>query len=289
MKKDDVKTFVTIVVICLIIVVIFLLLNRKSNSERLEPVNEYNTFFAVTNYVNNYLDYNSSADNSKLYDILYTKYINNKEITTNNIFDVVKKFPIDSNIKVSKMEYVKIKNDYIYYIEGKINQITYDGNEEIENNFRVLVLTEFDTLSYAVYPLEQKDNYKKIIDNIKKITIESNSNNKMKDSSLITKEQVCVFYLSDYIDKMNNNIEEAYNILDEQSKKTYSLEEYEKYVKDNYKKITTSADKCLLSNTDSKRIYTVVDKNKNKYVFNEKDIMNYTASVYFYDETTTEE
>ena len=88
---------------------------------------------------------------------------------------------------------------------------------------------------------------------------------------------------------MNNNIEEAYNILDEQSKKTYSLEEYEKYVKDNYKKITTSADKCLLSNTDSKRIYTVVDKNKNKYVFNEKDIMNYTASVYFYDETTTEE
>ena len=159
----------------------------------------------------------------------------------------------------------------------------------VNNNYETLVLVDFDTLSYAVYPLEQKDNYKKIIDNIKKITIESNSNNKMKDSSLITKEQVCVFYLSDYIDKMNNNIEEAYNILDEQSKKTYSLEEYEKYVKDNYKKITTSADKCLLSNTDSKRIYTVVDKNKNKYVFNEKDIMNYTASVYFYDETTTEE
>ena len=40
-----------------------LILNRKSNSEKLEVVNDYNSFFTTTNYVNNFLSY--SKDSSK--------------------------------------------------------------------------------------------------------------------------------------------------------------------------------------------------------------------------------
>lgn len=280
MRKDDIKTFVTIVIVCLVIVVPVLILNHKSNSDKLETVNEYNTFFTVTSYINDYINNISNQDSSSLYDVLYSDYIDKKNITLNNIYNNIEEYPINSSVKVIKMEYVKVKNDYIYYVEGKVNQITFDGKQEIDNNFKVVVITDFDTLSFAIYPLQEKDNYKKIIDSIKKIKIEDNKNNKIKNSSLVSKEQICVFYLSDYVDKINNNIEEAYNLLSDQQKKQYTLDKYKEFINANIDKITTDADKCSLELSGTNRVYTVIDINKNKYTFTEKNIMNYNVSLY---------
>lgn len=280
MRKDDIKTFVTIVIVCLVIVVLVLILNHKSNSDKLETVNEYNTFFTVTSYVNDYINNISNQDSSSLYDVLYSDYIDKKNITLNNIYDNIEKYPINSSVKVTKMEYVKVKNDYIYYVEGKVNQITFDGKQEIDDNFKVVVITDFDTLSFAIYPLQENDNYKKTIDSIKKIEIENNKNNKIKNSSLVSKEQICVFYLSDYVDKLNNNIEEAYNLLSDQQKKQYTLDKYKEFINANIDKITTDADKCSLELSGTNRVYTVIDINKNKYTFTEKNIMNYNVILY---------
>lgn len=280
MRKDDIKTFVTIVIVCLVIVVLVLILNHKSNSDKLETVNEYNTFFTVTSYINDYINNISNQDSSSLYDVLYSDYIDKKNITLNNIYNNIEEYPINSSVKVIKMEYVKVKNDYIYYVKGKVNQITFDGKQEIDNNFKVVVITDFDTLSFAIYPLQEKDNYKKIIDSIKKIKIEDNKNNKIKNSSLVSKEQICVFYLSDYVDKINNNIEEAYNLLSDQQKKQYTLDKYKEFINANIDKITTDADKCSLELSGTNRVYTVIDINKNKYTFTEKNIMNYNVSLY---------
>lgn len=280
MRKDDIKTFVTIVIVCLVIVVLVLILNHKSNSDKLETVNEYNTFFTVTSYINDYINNISNQDSSSLYDVLYSDYIDKKNITLNNIYNNIEEYPINSSVKVIKMEYVKVKNDYIYYVEGKVNQITFDGKQEIDNNFKVVVITDFDTLSFAIYPLQEKDNYKKIIDSIKKIKIEDNKNNKIKNSSLVSKEQICVFYLSDYVDKINNNIEEAYNLLSDQQKKQYTPDKYKEFINANIDKITTDADKCSLELSGTNRVYTVIDINKNKYTFTEKNIMNYNVSLY---------
>ncbi len=280
MRKDDIKTFVTIVIVCVVIVVLVLILNHKSNSDKLETVNEYNTFFTVTSYINDYINNISNQDSSSLYDVLYSDYIDKKNITLNNIYNNIEEYPINSSVKVIKMEYVKVKNDYIYYVEGKVNQITFDGKQEIDNNFKVVVITDFDTLSFAIYPLQEKDNYKKIIDSIKKIKIEDNKNNKIKNSSLVSKEQICVFYLSDYVDKINNNIEEAYNLLSDQQKKQYTLDKYKEFINANIDKITTDADKCSLELSGTNRVYKVIDINKNKYTFTEKNIMNYNVSLY---------
>lgn len=280
MRKDDIKTFVTIVIVCVVIVVLVLILNHKSNSDKLETVNEYNTFFTVTSYINDYINNISNQDSSSLYDVLYSDYIDKKNITLNNIYNNIEEYPINSSVKVIKMEYVKVKNDYIYYVEGKVNQITFDGKQEIDNNFKVVVITDFDTLSFAIYPLQEKDNYKKIIDSIKKIKIEDNKNNKIKNSSLVSKEQICVFYLSDYVDKINNNIEEAYNLLSDQQKKQYTPDKYKEFINANIDKITTDADKCSLELSGTNRVYTVIDINKNKYTFTEKNIMNYNVSLY---------
>ena len=280
MKKDDIRTFITIAIICAIIVGIVLIINRKSNSEKLEEVNEYNTFFTITNYINTYIS--SSSNTSKLYDLTYIDYINRNNITENTINKFLENYTINSSIKVTDMKYVKIKNNYVYYVKGKIYQNTYDGSEVINNNYETLVLVDFDTLSYAIYPIDT--DYKKVLDKIKKISIENNRNNNVKKSDLITKEQICVIYLSDYISKIDEEIQLSYNVLSEKMKEQYPMfKEYVNYINDNRDKITTEADKCLLEKIGNNRVYTVIDKNENKYIFTEKSVMNYEVSFYLKD------
>ena len=281
MKKDDIKTFITILIICALIVGLVLILNRKSNSEKLEVVNDYNSFFTTTNYVNNFLSY--SKDSSKLYDVIYSKYIDDNNITKDNIFDYIKSYQGDVSIKVTAMKYVKVKDNYIYYVKGKLYQSTFDSVELLEDNFEVVVLVDINTSSYGIYPIDDND-YKDIINSIKRIKIENNSNNIVKTSSSISKEQICVVYLSDYIDKLNNDISSAYEVLSSSMKERYvSLDDFRLYINNNLNKITTDADKCSLENVKNKRIYTVLDKNSNKYVFVETDIMNYKVDFYLYD------
>lgn len=281
MKKDDIKTFITIIIICTLIVGLVLILNRKSNSEKLEVVNDYNSFFTTTNYVNNFLSY--SKDSSKLYDVIYSSYIDDNNITKDNIFDYIKSYQGDVSIKVTDMKYVKVKDNYIYYVKGKLYQSTFDSVEVIEDNFEVVVLVDINTSSYGIYPIDSND-YKDIINGIKRIKIDNNSNNVVKTSSSISKEQMCVVYLSDYIDKLNNDINSAYDVLSNSMKEKYvSLDNFRMYINNNLNRITTDADKCSLENVKNKRIYTVLDKNSNKYVFVETNIMNYKVDFYLYD------
>lgn len=281
MKKDDIKTFITIIIICTLIVGLVLILNRKSNSEKLEVVNDYNSFFTTTNYVNNFFSY--SKDSSKLYDVIYSSYIDDNNITKDNIFDYIKSYQGDVSIKVTDMKYVKVKDNYIYYVKGKLYQSTFDSVEVIEDNFEVVVLVDIDTSSYSIYPIDDND-YKDIINGIKKIKIDNNSNNVVKTSSSISKEQMCVVYLSDYIDKLNNDINSAYDVLSNSMKEKYvSLDNFRLYINNNLNRITTDADKCSLEKVKNKRIYTVLDKNSNKYVFVETNIMNYKVDFYLYD------
>lgn len=281
MKKDDIKTFITIIIICTLIVGLVLILNRKSNSEKLEVVNDYNSFFTTTNYVNNFLSY--SKDSSKLYDVIYSSYIDDNNITKDNIFNYIKSYQGDVSIKVIAMKYVKVKDNYIYYVKGKLYQSTFDSVEVIEDNFEVVVLVDINTSSYGIYPIDSND-YKDIINGIKRIKIDNNSNNVVKTSSSISKEQMCVVYLSDYIDKLNNDINSAYDVLSNSMKEKYvSLDNFRMYINNNLNRITTDADKCSLENVKNKRIYTVLDKNSNKYVFVETNIMNYKVDFYLYD------
>ena len=286
MKKDDIRTFVTIAVICTLIVGIVLIVNRKSNSEKLEEVNEYNTFFTITSYINNYIS--SSSNASKLYDLTYTDYINKNNITENTINEFLENYTINSSVNVTDMKYVKIKNNYVYYVKGKIYQNIYDGSEVINNNYQTLVLVDFDTLSYAIYPIDT--DYKKVLDKIKKVNIENNKNNDIKKSELITKEQICVIYLSDFVSNINENIGLSYNNLSKIMKERFPIfKDYEDYINNNIEKITSEADKCLLENVGKNRVYTVIDKNGNKYTFTEKNIMNYEVNFYLKDSNNENE
>lgn len=287
MKKDDIKTLIVIVVICIICLALVYFISRAKNTDSIKDVTEYNTYFSVSNYMNSYINYLSNKDNEAIYSMLSSEYIYQNEINQNNIFDIIDTY--DSSLitlKITNMKEVKINNNnYIYYIKGKLLENTFDSTEVIDNNYEVLLLADYKTLSETVYPLKD-NNYEKVINSIKKINITQNEYNKIKKSSLITTENICVLYLSDYIDKLTNDIEEAYNLLSVSMKEKYTTTDlFKTHIETHRNKITTKADKCTKEDDN----YIVIDNNNNKYIFTEESVMNYKVDFYFEDEYEKEE
>lgn len=280
-SKDDIRTLIVVIAVCTVCTLLVVILSIKSNSDKLKPVNEYNTFFSATSYVNMYLTAISNKNTKIVYDLLDESFKIDNDINEDNLFNIIEIYSGDISINASKIEYVKVRNNYIYYVKGKIIENIMDEKKEIYDNFEIIVMTDFNNLSVSLYPIKNK-NYKKIVDSIKKVNIEKNDNNIITNSELITKEQICVIYLSDYLDKIINDFDLAYKVLSDDMKKKYlTKDSYKEYVNNNMKNLTTVADKCKLEEIGDNRIYTVIDKNDNSYIFTEETIMNYKIDVSF--------
>ena len=280
MKKDDIKTLIVIVIVCAICLILVLIFSREKNTDKLEAVKEYNTYFSVTNYMNSYISYLSNNDGEAVYSMLSKEYISKNNINQNNVFNIVDTYDPNSllTLKITSIKQVKVtSSSYIYYIKGQLLKNTFDNTEIINNNYEVLLLADYKTLSESVYPIEG-NNYEKIINSIKKVNIEKNEYNKIKSSSLTNSETICVLYLSDYVDKLSNDIEESYKLLNDNMKEKYAtIDMFKAYLEVNKEKITTKAEKCAKEGNS----YMVIDANNNNYTFYEESVMNYKVSVNF--------
>lgn len=279
MKKDDIKTLIVVIIVCAICIGLVLIFNNKktNNTLELEDVTEYSTFFSVANYVNSFLNNLSNNDSIAIYSMLYNDYIIENNINENNVLDKLQNYEANSmiSLKVKNMKSVNINNNYIYYIEGQILKNTFDSMKVIDNNFKILLLTDYKNITSSIYPLNNED-YQKIISKIKDINIEKNNYNEIKKSGLITNEQICVLYLSDYVNLMTSDIDKAYELLSNSMKEKFpDINSYQTYINNNIDKITTEADKC---HAEENKKYTVIDKNNNTYMFNTSSVMNYKVS-----------
>ena len=95
----------------------------------------------------------------------------------------------------------------------------------------------------------------------------------------INTENLMSIYLNKYKDNISNNVEQAYNMLDEdyRNQKFGNIEEFRRYIENNKE---TILDTRLISyqtetNGDINR-YICLDENGNYYIFDEKAIMDYT-------------
>lgn len=280
-RKDDIRTIIVVVCVCVICLVIGLILSHKSNYDNLSVVNEYSTFFTNINYVNNYISRIANNDSSSVYNLLDNKYIEENNITMNNVLDIVGNYSVLSSFDVNNMYYTQVDKDYIYYIEGKIYENGYDEEKNLINDkFALVIINDTDKSSYSLYPVNN-NNQEKIINSIKKININKNKYNSIQKSESINKEQICLIYLSDFTDNILTDINNSYDLLSSDMKKIYNTtSKYIDYIGDNFDLITSTADKCKLEELEDKRKYTVIDTNGNTYIFTEEHIMNYKVDFY---------
>ena len=99
----------------------------------------------------------------------------------------------------------------------------------------------------------------------------------------ISDQDMTMIYLNDYIYNVNNNIETAYNLLNEEYrlKKFGDIEGYKNYIDSINYAVTLSS--YSLSSKAGNDIYTAYDKNGNMYIFKTNGVMQY--EVYLDDYT----
>lgn len=214
--------------------------------------------------------------NEFIINLLSKKYIEENDITTQNVYDFVKPIDLDK-YKVQVLEEKVYTNEKVrnYYVVAKIidnsnyqiiDKVYYIINSNVENDF------------FSVYPLTgETDN---MYDFISNEVIEQKDNNEVQ-TEVIKDVEMAMKYFSDF--KMNaiNKTEYAFNLLDEEYRnKRFNGEKskFDNYIDKNIEEWSPiTITEYLVNNYDGYKEYVCRDKYENVYIFKETGIMEYSV------------
>lgn len=311
-KKKIEIILVILVILILILIVAFWYINNQtpentektntlqiefedvsSDTEKIERA-EYNIISnVVTTYIQT-LDMNNSryygqdesgnlveivSEDEKMQfivNLLSSDYISQNNITTRNL-----------------QEYVETKEEQLIFVPVEIKKLSEDNistfvtygivenlNYELDSEITLIVNVDFSNRTFSIEPTTQ--DYDEITNVDQNMTsIEQNDNNQYSIPT-VNNENI----VRDYINQYKRLVLVAPEIVYEKFDETYrnqrfgSLENFENYITKNTDEIKSITLDEYLSNTyNDYTQYVGRDKYDNTYIFNEKDILDYTIQL----------
>lgn len=274
---------------------------RVTNGEKPQEVNIETLYFTVENCIDEYKNNMINKDSKAIYNILTEEYINDNQITEQNVISKLSNYKDISNYRIEKMYSITGIKFSTYYIEGTIN------------NQSVYFIVNIDdaSKSFSIMPTTQETYNKKINEEIQtnqkyENTIEKNEFNSVAYVYL-SEQDIVERYFQDYLSNAIYNMERAYSMIDNEykQKKFGSLEQYKNYVNNKNIQYTSMCKKARKEYTDFsnyeeyEKYYIKIAKNKlteyrkrkgengteyvckdsygNYYIFDVKSIMNYSV------------
>lgn len=300
--KRIIAIVISIIIIITIILVILLTMKKGDTQNETGPLEgksdiititdlhsvEYadnrTNSFAVNRIVEEYINYLIGERTNELTNIISNNYIQDENITVNNVIDKVK----DIDIQYSENYEVLISNMYVIKesinLESYLVDLTY-CNLNTSKNYETKLIVQIDmqNLTFCVIPYQymQKLGYDKLklgdsctIDHKQ---IEENQYNTYKMTP-ISKDSTAERYFNIFLKHLKFDTQKSYELLDTQyrQQKFGSVNEYIKYVKDNaLTEIALKAYK-VYTYTDYNQ-YVCIDNKNRYYIFNENGVMNFTT------------
>ena len=197
----------------------------------------------------------------------------NKGKTNNKDSNTLKLLEVDNyNIYFSVQ---KNLNKFIeYYVKGDLYEDSFEEDKFLENNIHFLVLIDYNNITFEIIPVGSLEDSIKWIKKLNKdYEITKNNYNALEGINVITKENICLMYLSDFVTLATNNPKEAYKLVE-------NFDTYDKF--SNFLKTsgqTFVVSSCEVYKSNKKNIYSIVDGNKIHYRFTENNIMDYTVTM----------
>ena len=304
-----------IILICITLTAVIILLNQnkeeyneegiiketKAYMKKVLSANEYYTVkSSIDKFYSNIATLNSEYKNKdmtqeeyekiiakRIYNRFNKKYIEDKNITVESILLTYKGYEY-SDFIIEDMYVTEQDNGIsLYLVFGK--QINKDENTNSEYGF--LVALDWRNLIYSIAPyefMEENDltNVNKIIDNNIEIELdEIKENDDNTFSMIITDEKDLVRNIfSEYKLNIKYNIENAYNLLDEDySKKRFKSKDIgEKYLKETYANVVGDSLSKMAVNDENNEYtqYVCKDNKENYFIINMKsESFSYTIQL----------
>lgn len=302
-----------IIILCIIIVLlipVIILLKNNSNGDTLfmnkkieeqesadipEDILNISDYFIAKDCIQNYLDiannqnsiyydkqedgnqkYNEKVHKDTLYTVLNEKFITEKNITAQNIFNYVKiyntkqRFYPTSITVLSKGEVSTLK------VSGIVQDLNYKNAQEVY--FIVSFYTLDDT--FSIRPLDKTlfEKYEEK-DSINKI---ENKEYNICTLDQITDEKIAIEIFEAYRFFTLANPKLTFDKMSEEyrNKRFGTYENYVQYVKENYNEFLNIIPKRFLSTYTGKYTqYVLQDQYNNNYIFDTVDALNYYVSL----------
>ena len=259
-----------------------------------EPINNSTTFFTIKSCIERYINNIIDKNYNKVYDLLDKEYINNNNITIDNIINKIDKYNKNEQIIISQMYELKGNNiekySIKYYIINK-------NNGEKETQYAVVTVNRND-FSFSITPIKDKvSSIKNIKLDVNKESIENNNNNQY-EYLRYTEEKIAREYYEYYNMLLIYVPEDAYKFLNttyRQKKFNDDYKQFTKYISDNKDTIQKSV-LTRYSYDSENNNYLLTNSFNNTYSITEKEFMNfeicldtYTVTPDYFNELTDKE
>ena len=236
------------------------------------------SFFGVQKIINDYYNFIFEKDTNALLSILDSEYINEMQIIPSNIYEI-----IGSNYGIT--DYVAKEIYYnpdsivtYYFVKGNLssNSIMGDDYKYLEDACFLIIVDESNQ-NYVLRPIEF-DNIQNYAENYSLIerNVESDA---IFEKVTLPLENKLSNYLAIFINFLIYNPEEAYQLLNEDTKNNYS--DYNDFANQAITLYQTLSSKIFSYSTkedDSVTTYEIVDDKQNKITIYEYYTMDFQIS-----------
>ena len=241
------------------------------NSNINKETNDYK-FFAVDDLINDFMIYINTENQEAVNALIDSSY--SQEYNVQNISGTIDRFYSQEIYKQDSI------TNSIYYVRGIVELVNSQNEVNVGNNyFKVYVDNNNLTASIVFFPEQE---YKSAIEpnsnEIEEKTIEQNEYNKFEEK-MLTEWDLSERYIEDYELKLKYNIEEAYNLLDEDyrnKKFNNNIQEFENYIEQNKEILyNISIYNCTTQIEENYIQYNVEDANNNIFVIKRTNALEY--------------
>lgn len=251
-------------------IVAYPIYDEESVQNNIEQENENNISFTEM------IEEEKEITKNAIYNLLSKEYIEKNGITVDNIQEKLGNYKdvvimIDNMYTVDASENVKV-----YFAYGKVIEV----ENKKKTEFGMMISIDSINMTYEIYPSGYEYNVEKGKELIIDLNeIENREYNKYR-FKVTDNETYCKDLVSDYKNRLMYDLENAYNMLDEQYSKAKfdNFAEFEKYVQNNYNKlITINIKKYGKDPTEDYIQYVFEDRQGKEYIFKEKTTMKYSV------------
>ncbi len=269
------------------------------DTTKIEKVTDKSRFFSVKNSVQQYLDeindnndkyfgFNENNEYTKVVDeqtinenrlnLLSTKFIEDNNITINNLNDYIETLDEKVIFDALEMRYIKGEEIENYIVYGIMTSL----NNEYLGDMYIIVNVDRNEKTFSIEPLSSSyDSIDEVELEYDDTEIQANDNNAYTNSTM-TYEDTSKEYFSTFKriilakpDLLYDYLQEDYKL-----KRFGSLEDFEKYVESNKDEIAgLQIQKYLVNNYDGYTEFICMDQYQNLYVFDETNPMEFTLKL----------
>lgn len=241
------------------------------NSNINKETNDYK-FFAVDDLINDFMIYINTENQEAVNALIDSSY--SQEYNVQNISGTIDRFYSQEMYKQDSV------TNSIYYVRGIVELVNSQNEINVGNNYFKVYVDNNNLTASIVFLTEQE--YENAIEansnEIEEKTIEQNEYNKFEEK-MLTEWDLSERYIEDYELKLKYNIEEAYNLLDEDyrnKKFNNNIQEFENYIEQNKEILyNISIYNCTTQIEENYIQYNVEDANNNIFVIKRTNALEY--------------